>query len=110
MNLVSFDVLKIFFCACFSCYLVLGELGSAVQYFNKCMESSSSVCLDRRTTIESAEGLQQAQVCFLSSARSLIYHAPINISLYYISSFVIKFLGCLFIQQCDVSAQNSVGF
>ncbi|KFK36998.1 hypothetical protein AALP_AA4G199100 [Arabis alpina] len=44
-----------------NCYLVLGELGSAVQYFNKCMESASSVCLDRRTTIESAEGLQQAQ-------------------------------------------------
>ncbi|CAH8392834.1 unnamed protein product [Eruca vesicaria subsp. sativa] len=44
-----------------NCHLVLGELGSAVQYFNKCMESASSVCLDRRTTIESAEGLQQAQ-------------------------------------------------
>ncbi|KAF3582698.1 hypothetical protein DY000_02028472 [Brassica cretica] len=44
-----------------NCYLVLGELGSAVQYFNKCMESASSICLDRRTTIESAEGLQQAQ-------------------------------------------------
>ncbi|VVB03022.1 unnamed protein product [Arabis nemorensis] len=44
-----------------NCHLVLGELGSAVQYFNKCMESASSVCLDRRMTIESAEGLQQAQ-------------------------------------------------
>ncbi|KAL1206855.1 TPR repeat-containing thioredoxin TTL4 [Cardamine amara subsp. amara] len=44
-----------------NCHLVLGELGSAVQYFNKCMESNSSVCLDRRTTIEAAEGLQQAQ-------------------------------------------------
>ncbi|ESQ52872.1 hypothetical protein EUTSA_v10016164mg [Eutrema salsugineum] len=44
-----------------NCHLVLGELGSAVQYFNKCMESASSVCLDRRTTIESAEGLQKAQ-------------------------------------------------
>uniref|UniRef100_A0A1J3H346 DnaJ-like protein subfamily C member 7 n=1 Tax=Noccaea caerulescens TaxID=107243 RepID=A0A1J3H346_NOCCA len=44
-----------------NCHLVLGELGSAVQYFNKCMESASSVCLDRRATIESAEGLQQAQ-------------------------------------------------
>ncbi|KAL0665829.1 hypothetical protein Bca4012_028533 [Brassica carinata] len=44
-----------------NCYLVLGELGSAVQYFNKCIESASSICLDRRTTIESAEGLQQAQ-------------------------------------------------
>ncbi|KAJ0258298.1 Heat shock protein DnaJ with tetratricopeptide repeat-containing protein [Hirschfeldia incana] len=44
-----------------NCYLVLGELGSAVQYFNKCMDSASSVCLDRRTTIESAEGVQQAQ-------------------------------------------------
>ncbi|CAN8286985.1 unnamed protein product [Cochlearia groenlandica] len=44
-----------------NCHLVLGELESAVQYFNKCMESAASVCLDRRTTIESAEGLQQAQ-------------------------------------------------
>lgn len=44
-----------------NCYLVLGELGSAVEYFNKCMESASSVCLDRRTTIESAEGVQQAK-------------------------------------------------
>ncbi|CAL9236481.1 unnamed protein product [Arabidopsis halleri] len=44
-----------------NCHLVLGELGAAVQYFNKCMESSSSVCLDRRTTIEAAEGLQRAQ-------------------------------------------------
>ncbi|AEC09994.1 Heat shock protein DnaJ with tetratricopeptide repeat-containing protein [Arabidopsis thaliana] len=44
-----------------NCHLVLGELGSAVQYFNKCMKSTSSVCLDRRTTIEAAEGLQQAQ-------------------------------------------------
>ncbi|XP_010544838.1 PREDICTED: uncharacterized protein LOC104817287 isoform X2 [Tarenaya hassleriana] len=44
-----------------NCHLVLGELGEAVQYFNKCLETASSVCLDRRTTIEAAEGLQKAQ-------------------------------------------------
>lgn len=75
-----------FFC---SCHLVLGELGSAVQYFNKCMESASSVCLDRRATIESAEGLQQAQVSFLSSARSLFCHGRVQIILYFISLDVI---------------------
>lgn len=67
---MEFDVFIIlFFYVCFSCYLVLGELGSAVQYFNKCMESASLMfAWIEEFTIESAEGLQQAQVCFLSSA------------------------------------------
>ncbi|XP_010517644.1 PREDICTED: uncharacterized protein LOC104793062 [Camelina sativa] len=57
-----------------NCHLVLGELGSAVQYFNKCMESTSTVCLDRRSTIEAAEGLQQAQRVaeFTSCASTLL--------------------------------------
>lgn len=72
-----------------------------MQYFNKCMESASSVCLDRRTTIESAEGLQQAQVCIVSSARidrSLFYNGLIKIFLYFISLDVVygRFFGCSF--------------
>ncbi|XP_023639970.1 uncharacterized protein LOC17889764 isoform X2 [Capsella rubella] len=56
-----------------NCHLVLGELGSAVQYFNKCMESTASVCLDRRTTIEAAEGLQQAKrVADFTSCASIL--------------------------------------
>lgn len=43
------------------CYLLLGELENAQQYFNKCLESSSDFCLDRRVIVEAAEGLQKAQ-------------------------------------------------
>ena len=46
---------------------MLGELENAQQYFNKCLESSNGVCLDRRVIVEAAEGLQKAKVfkCFL---------------------------------------------
>jgi len=45
-----------------SCHLLLGEVENAQQCFNKCMESGSVVCLDRRAILEAAEGLQKAQV------------------------------------------------
>ncbi|XP_027350429.1 uncharacterized protein LOC113861663 [Abrus precatorius] len=44
-----------------NCHLLLGEVESAQQCYNKCMESGSVVCLDRRVIVEAAEGLQKAQ-------------------------------------------------
>ncbi|KAF7804056.1 DnaJ-like subfamily C member 7 [Senna tora] len=44
-----------------NCYLLLGELEKARQFFNKCLESSNVVCLDRRVIVEAGEGLQRAQ-------------------------------------------------
>ncbi|RDX72126.1 DnaJ-like subfamily C member 7, partial [Mucuna pruriens] len=44
-----------------NCHLLLGEVENAQQCFNKCMESASAVCLDRRVIVEAAEGLQKAQ-------------------------------------------------
>jgi DnaJ family protein C protein 7 len=46
-----------------SCHLQLGEVEDALHYFNKCLESRIGVCLDRRITIEAADGVQKAQVC-----------------------------------------------
>lgn len=45
-----------------SCHLVLGEVENALHYYNKLLESGPDVCLDRRITIDAAEGLQKAQV------------------------------------------------
>lgn len=51
---------------------MLGELDDAIQCFNKCLESGGGICLDRKLTIEAAEGLQRAQVkiffCYIGSA------------------------------------------
>ncbi|KAK4371372.1 hypothetical protein RND71_010847 [Anisodus tanguticus] len=44
-----------------NCYLVLGEVEEAIKYYNNCLESRINLCLDRRITIEAAEGLQKAQ-------------------------------------------------
>ncbi|CAN1256166.1 DnaJ homolog subfamily C member 7 [Linum perenne] len=44
-----------------NCYLLLGEVKDALQHFNKCMEASNGVCLDRRITIEAASGVQKTQ-------------------------------------------------
>ncbi|KAI7997928.1 hypothetical protein LOK49_LG10G02809 [Camellia lanceoleosa] len=44
-----------------NCHLVLGEVEDALQYFSKCVESGSHVCLDHRIIIEAANGLQNAQ-------------------------------------------------
>ncbi|KAK1577810.1 hypothetical protein Q3G72_025060 [Acer saccharum] len=44
-----------------NCHLVLGEVENAIQYYNKLLESGTGLCLDRRITIEAADGLQKAQ-------------------------------------------------
>ncbi|GLT45257.1 hypothetical protein SLA2020_191020 [Shorea laevis] len=44
-----------------NCHLVLGNIEDAVQYFNKCLGSAADVCLDRRVTVDAADGLQKAQ-------------------------------------------------
>ncbi|KAE9590702.1 hypothetical protein Lal_00023408 [Lupinus albus] len=57
-----------------NCHLLLGEVENAQQCFNKCMESGSVVCLDRRVIVEAAEGLHKAQkvVECISSAAELL--------------------------------------
>lgn len=45
-----------------SCHLVLGEVEDAINCYNKCLESGTNVCLDRRVTIEAADRLQRAKV------------------------------------------------
>ncbi|KAL6138056.1 hypothetical protein ACLB2K_063342 [Fragaria x ananassa] len=42
-------------------HLLLGEVENAQRYFNNCLESRTGVCLDRRTVIDSADGIQKAQ-------------------------------------------------
>ncbi|KAK9922123.1 hypothetical protein M0R45_030603 [Rubus argutus] len=42
-------------------HLLLGEVENALRYFNKCVESGTGVCLDRRIVIDSADGIQKAQ-------------------------------------------------
>eukprot|EP00258_Populus_trichocarpa_P018115 XP_006381002.2 uncharacterized protein LOC7496120 [Populus trichocarpa] len=67
-----------------NCHLQLGEVEDALHYFSKCLESGAGVCLDRRTTIEAADGLQKAQKvaeCTNRSAKLLeerTYDAAVN--------------------------------
>ncbi|KAJ6778799.1 HEAT SHOCK PROTEIN DNAJ WITH TETRATRICOPEPTIDE REPEAT-CONTAINING PROTEIN [Salix koriyanagi] len=67
-----------------NCHLQLGEVEDALHYFNKCLESRAGVCLDRRTTIEAADGVQKAQKvveCINHSAKLLeerTYDAALN--------------------------------
>ncbi|XP_073317414.1 uncharacterized protein [Primulina huaijiensis] len=44
-----------------TCHLVLGEVEDAIKCYNKCLESVTNVCLDRRVTIEAADRLQRAK-------------------------------------------------
>ncbi|KAL2535029.1 Uncharacterized protein Adt_08380 [Abeliophyllum distichum] len=44
-----------------NCHLMLGEVEDAMQCYKKCLESRIDVCLDRRVTIEAADGLQKSQ-------------------------------------------------
>ena len=48
-----------------SFHLLLSEVENAQRYFNNCLESGTGVCLDRRIVIDSADGLQKAQVLHL---------------------------------------------
>ncbi|CAN4089858.1 unnamed protein product [Withania somnifera] len=44
-----------------NCYLVLGETEEAIKCYSNCLESRINLCLDRKITIDAAEGLQKAQ-------------------------------------------------
>ncbi|KAL0453147.1 UNVERIFIED_CONTAM: DnaJsubfamily C member 7 [Sesamum latifolium] len=44
-----------------NCYLVLGEVEDAIQCYTKCLSLGIGVCLDRRVTIEAADGVQKAK-------------------------------------------------
>jgi len=48
-----------------SCYLALGEVEDAVQYFKRCLRLGIDVCVDQKTAVEASDGLQKAQVIFL---------------------------------------------
>lgn len=59
-----------------SCYLALGDVEGAVQYFKKCLQFGIEVSMDRKVAVEAADGLQKAQVIFLffSFAQIKAYH------------------------------------
>ncbi|KAL8457660.1 hypothetical protein ACS0TY_035504 [Phlomoides rotata] len=44
-----------------NCYLVLGEVEDAIICYTKCLSDGTSICLDRRVTIEPADGLHKAK-------------------------------------------------
>lgn len=44
-----------------NCYLVLGEVEDAIQCYTNCLRAETSICLDRRFTIEAASSLQKAK-------------------------------------------------
>jgi DnaJ family protein C protein 7 len=44
-----------------NCHLLFGEADEAIKYFSKCLERGNKVCLDRRITIEAADGVQSAK-------------------------------------------------
>ncbi|KAJ6749694.1 hypothetical protein OIU85_000339 [Salix viminalis] len=55
-----------------NCHLQLGEVEDALHYFNKCLESRAGVCLDRRTTIEAADGVQKSSAHYFFKQQLLI--------------------------------------
>ncbi|GAV65042.1 DnaJ domain-containing protein/TPR_1 domain-containing protein/TPR_11 domain-containing protein [Cephalotus follicularis] len=44
-----------------NCYLALGEVEDASQYFRKCLQLGSDICADRKIAVEASDGLQKAQ-------------------------------------------------
>ncbi|XP_021657184.2 uncharacterized protein LOC110647577 isoform X2 [Hevea brasiliensis] len=57
-----------------NCYLALGEVEDASQYFMKCLQLGSDICVDRKNAVEASEGLQKAQKvseCLQQSAELL---------------------------------------
>ncbi|KAI4306742.1 hypothetical protein L6164_029995 [Bauhinia variegata] len=44
-----------------NCYLLLGEVGDASQYFKRCLQLGPDVCVDRKIAVEASDGLQKAQ-------------------------------------------------
>ncbi|XP_038900579.1 uncharacterized protein LOC120087763 isoform X2 [Benincasa hispida] len=44
-----------------NCYLGLGEVENAIQYFKKCLQPGNDICVDRKIVVEASDGLQNAQ-------------------------------------------------
>ncbi|XVE59963.1 hypothetical protein DITRI_Ditri05aG0088300 [Diplodiscus trichospermus] len=44
-----------------NCYLALGEVENSTQYFRRCLQSGSDICVDRKIAVEASDGLQKAQ-------------------------------------------------
>ncbi|KAK2381272.1 Heat shock protein DnaJ with tetratricopeptide repeat-containing protein [Trifolium repens] len=44
-----------------NCYLALGEVEGASQYFKRCLQPGSDVSVDRKIAVEASDGLQKAQ-------------------------------------------------
>uniref|UniRef100_A0A6N2MHP3 J domain-containing protein n=1 Tax=Salix viminalis TaxID=40686 RepID=A0A6N2MHP3_SALVM len=62
-----------------NCYLALGDVEGAVQYFKKCLQFGIEVSMDRKVAVEAADGLQKAQrvtECMQHSAELLRQGAP----------------------------------
>ncbi|KAJ6691973.1 HEAT SHOCK PROTEIN DNAJ WITH TETRATRICOPEPTIDE REPEAT-CONTAINING PROTEIN [Salix purpurea] len=62
-----------------NCYLALGEVEEAVQYFKRCLQLGIDVCVDRKIAVEASDGMQKAQKvseCMQRSAELLKRGAP----------------------------------
>ncbi|CAJ2679748.1 unnamed protein product [Trifolium pratense] len=46
-----------------NCYLALGEVEGASQYFKRCLQPGTDVSVDRKIAVEASDGLQKAQLC-----------------------------------------------
>lgn len=44
-----------------NCYLGLGEVENAIQYFKRCLQPGNDICVDRKIVVEASDGLQNAQ-------------------------------------------------
>ncbi|KAL0550821.1 hypothetical protein IC582_009885 [Cucumis melo] len=44
-----------------NCYLGLGEVDNAIQYFKRCLQPGNDICVDRKIVVEASDGLQNAQ-------------------------------------------------
>ncbi|KAF5743763.1 hypothetical protein HS088_TW08G00350 [Tripterygium wilfordii] len=49
-----------------NCYVALGEVEDASQYFKKCLQSGTDICVDRKVALEASDGLQKVQKVFES--------------------------------------------
>lgn len=53
-----------------NCYLALGEVEAASEYFKMCLQSGADVSVDRKISVEASDGLQKAQ-----KVSDSIYHS-----------------------------------
>ncbi|KAL5566683.1 hypothetical protein UlMin_029847 [Ulmus minor] len=44
-----------------NCYLALGEVEDASQYFKRCLQAGSDICVDRKIAVEASDGLEYVQ-------------------------------------------------